>query len=323
MFLRSIAIALLTLAAAMPAALAQYPTKPVRIVVPYPPGGGADILGRTLSQKLAERWGQPAVVDNRGGATGMIGTEIVVNAVPDGYTVLLSASQEIVINPNIYKKLRYDPQKDLVPVTLVARAPNVFVTHPSLPVASLKEFIEHAGRQPGKLTYASSGAGSSQHIAGEVLKALGKVNLVHVPYKGGGPQVAALLGGETPVAFIALPAAVGAVRQGRMKALGVTATARSPALPEVPTMAEAGVPVDVDQWYAIFLPAKTPSAIATKLNGDFVWALKLPDVRSRMIDLGYEPHGTTREQFSEFVRDQTARYRKIIQDTKIEIAAGS
>lgn len=320
MVVRSIVVALLVFVAAVAPAIAQYPTKTVRIVVPYPPGGGTDILARLIAQKLTERWEQTAIVDNRGGATGMIGTEIIKNAQPDAYSVLLSASQEIVINPNIYKTLRYDPLKDLVPVTLVARTPNVFVVHPSVPVSNFKEFIELAQRRPGQLSYASTGIGSAQHMAGEVLLLEAKINLVNVPYKGGGPQVVDLIAGQTPAGFVALPAAIQYVRQGRLKALGVTSSKRSSALPAVPTMIEAGLPgVDVDQWYAVFVPAKTPSNLVKKLNTDFVWATNLPDVQSRLLDLGYEPEGTTPEQFAKFVRDQMVRYRKIVQDAKIPL----
>lgn len=320
MIIRRLVCALFALAAGIAAAAGQYPDKPVRIVVPYPPGGGTDILARTLGQKLADKWGQTAVIDNRGGATGMIGTEIVKNAVPDGYSLLFSASQEIVINPNLYKNLRYNSLKDFTPVTLVARTPNIFVAHPSLPAANFRDFIALAKQRPGQISYASTGIGSSQHVAGEVLKFEARIDLIHVPYRGGGPQVTDLLGGQTPCGFVALPAAIQFVRQGRLKAFGVTASSRSPTLPDVPTMAEAGLPGnDVDQWYGLFLPAAAPPGLVNALNADFVRAIRAPEIRSRMIDLGYEPAGNTSSEFANFVREQMARYYKIINDTGIRI----
>ena len=323
MILRKLAcvlFVLFALAAGIASAAGQYPDKPVRIVVPYPPGGGTDILARTVGQKLAERWGQTAVIDNRGGATGMIGTEIVKNAVPDGYSLLFSASQEIVINPNLYQNLRSDALKDFTPVTLVARTPNLFVAHPTLPAANFRELIALAKQRPGQISYASTGIGSAQHVAGEVLKFEARINLIHVPYRGGGPQVADLLGGQTPCGFVALPAAIQFVRQGRLKAFGVTASSRSPTLPDVPTMAEAGLPGnDVDQWYGLFLPAAAPPGLVKVLNADFVRAIRAPEIRSRMIDIGYEPAGNTSSEFANFVREQMARYYKIINDTGIRI----
>ncbi|MFY9317069.1 MAG: tripartite tricarboxylate transporter substrate binding protein [Burkholderiales bacterium] len=301
-------------------ALAQYPAKPVRVVVPYPPGGGTDILGRPLAQKLSEKWGQPVLIENRGGATGMIGAEVVAKAPPDGYTVLLSSSPEIVMNLSLYPKMAYDPVNDLVPVTLVAVTPLALTVHPAVAARSLEEYLALARTKPGQLAYSSSGNGGPHHVAGGLLGLLGKVALLHVPYKGGGPQIADLLAGHTASAFLAMPVAAPHIRSGKIRALAVTTAERSTAFPEVPTMAESGLAgFDVAQWYGMFVPRGTPAAAVEKLNADAVAAINLPDIRPRMLEQGYEPVGNSSAQFSAFVKSEVAKYRKIIQDAGIRL----
>ena len=318
-FVRNLLLAA-ALAANACAAWAQFPAKPVRVVVPYPPGGGTDILGRPIVQKLSEKWGQPVVIDNRGGATGMIGADIVAKAPPDGYTMLLSSSPEIVMNLSLYPKMAYDPVNDLVPVTLVAVTPLVLTVHPSVAARTVEEYLALAKTKPGQLAYSSSGTGGPHHVAGGQLGLLGKVALLHVPYKGGGPQIADLLAGHTPSAFLAMPVAAAHIRSGKIRAIAVTTPQRSTAFPEVPTMAEAGLAgFDVAQWYGMFVPRGTPAAVVEKLNADAVAAINLPDVRPRMLEQGYEPVGNSTAQFAAFVKSEVLKYRKIIQDTGIKL----
>ena len=306
--------------AAITAGAQPFPTKPVRIVVPYPPGGGNDILARPIAQKLSEKWGQTVVVDNRGGATGMIGTDLVAKAPPDGYTVLLSSSPEIVMNLSLFPKMAYDPVNDLVPVTLVAVTPLVLVVHPSVPAHTVEEYLALARAKPGQVAYSSSGNGGPHHVAGALLGLLGKVSLLHVPYKGGGPQLADLLAGHTPSAFLAMPVAAAHIHSGKVRALAVTTAQRSTAFPSVPTMVESGLPgFDVAQWYGMFLPKGAPAALVDKLNADTIAAIAWPDVRARMLEQGYEPAGTAAPQFSAFVKAEVVKYRKIIHDAGVKL----
>jgi tripartite-type tricarboxylate transporter receptor subunit TctC len=303
------------------AALAQaYPAKPVRIVVPYPPGGGNDFLARLTAQKLGEKWKQTLVIDNRGGASGMIGAEAVAKSPPDGYTICVCASPETALNSTIYPKMAYDPARDFAPVTQLAASALVLAVHPSLPVRNPKDFIALAKKRPGELTYSSVGAGSPQHISGEWLKLLSGIQLIHVAYKGGGPQIVDLMGGHMHSGFVAMPVIAPYLKSGRVRPIAVTTAKRAANLPEVPTLAESGVAgLDVSQWYAVVAPAGTPAEITARLNADFVELLKLPDVRTRMADMGAEPVGSTTAQFGEFIRSEIAKYRKIVKETGITI----
>ncbi len=310
----------LALAAGASAGWAQFPAKTVRVVVPYPPGGGNDTLARPIAQKLGEKWGQTVVVDNRGGATGMIGTDSVAKSPPDGYSVLLSSSPEIVMNLSLFPKMAYDPVNDLVPVTLVAVTPLVLAVHPSLAVHTVEEYLALARANPGRIAYSSSGNGGPHHVAGALMGLLSKTTLLHIPYKGGGPQLADLLAGHTPSAFLAMPVAAPHIRSGKIRAIAVTTAMRSSAFPNLPTMAEAGlVGFDIGQWYGVFVPKGTPPAIVEKLNADTIAAINLPDVRTRMLEDGYEPVGNSSAVFSAFVKTEIVKYRKIIQDAGVKL----
>ncbi|MBM3357364.1 MAG: tripartite tricarboxylate transporter substrate binding protein [Betaproteobacteria bacterium] len=310
---------LLAAALAAPVAAQSYPSKPVRIVVPYAPGGTTDILTRAVGPKLTEAWGQPIIVDNRPGASGMIGAEIAAKAPPDGYTLLMSYTAEIAITVSLFKKISYDPLRDLAPISLGAVTPLILVVHPSLPVKSVKELIALARAKPKALPYASAGNGSPAHLAFELMQRSGKIELTHVPYKGAAPAVVDLVGGHVVMFFSGMPPAMPHVRSGRMRALAVSTAKRSPAAPEVPTMAESGMPgFDIPTWFGLFAPAATPREVITKVHGDFVKALGASDVKARLIPEGAEPSPMTPEQFGQFVRSETAKYAQIIRDSNIK-----
>jgi tripartite-type tricarboxylate transporter receptor subunit TctC len=318
-----VAAAAAILIGAMPAGAAlgqDYPARPVRIVVPFPPGGGADTLGRPIAQKLSEKWGQPVVIDNRGGASGMIGAEIVAKSAPDGYTVLLCSSAEVALNVALYPSMTYDPVRDFAPVTQLAVSPLVLVAHPSVPAPNMREFVALAKAQPGRLGYASAGPGSAQHMAGEWMKMLGGIDITHVPYRGGGPQLADLIAGNVQSGFLALPVAVPQLKAGKLRALAVTTARRSPAIPDVSTLHEAGFAgLEVSQWWGVMLPAGTPAAIASRLYAGITEAIALPDIQARMADLGAEPVGSTPAQFGSFIRSEIAKFRKVAKDANVSI----
>lgn len=320
MYIRTFAVTLLLVVTGSASAQEQYPVRTVRIVIPYPPGGGTDLQGRPMAQKLTEKWGQSAVIDNRGGAGGMVGAEIVAKSKPDGYTILMCASGEVSLNVALFPKMPYDPERDLIPVTQLSISPLVLVVHPSLPARSAREFIALAKKRPGEIAYASSGAGGPHHIAGEWMKLLAKINIIHVPYKGGGPQLADVMGGHVHSGFIALPVVAPHVKSGKIRVLAVTTAKRSQTLPAVPSLSESGVAgLDVAQWWGVMVPAGTPGPIIAKLNTDFVALTKLPDIRARMAELGAEPIGSTAAQFGETIRLDIAKYRKIVKEAKISI----
>ena len=291
-----------------------YPNRPVRIVVPYSPGGTTDILARALAQKLAEALGQQVVIDNRPGAAGMIGADLVAKAVPDGYTVLMASVAEVAINQSLYGKMTYDPVRDLAPVTLAGVTPLILVIHPSIPASSVEELLAHTKAKPGQFTFGSPGNGSVQHLSGELVKTVAHVDWVHVPYKGAPAVLADVLGGQVSMFFAGMPPAMPHVKTGRLRALAVTTAKRSPAAPEIPTMEEAGVPgFDISNWFGVFVPAATPKDVIAKLNREISKALQLKDVRERMADQGLETVGNTSEQFSAFLRAEIAKYAKLIQ----------
>ncbi len=294
-------------------AQSNYPTRPVRIVVPYAPGGGTDINARNVAPKLMERWSQNVVVDNRPGGNAMIGADIVAKAAPDGYTVLMSASSEIVTTLSLFKSIPYDPLKDLEPVTLASNTPVIITAHPATGVKSIKELIAMAGKR--KISFASVGTASPQHLAGEWLKSLAKIDMVHIPFKGAGPALNDNLGGHVPIGFLSLLPVVPHVKAGRLYALAVTSAARSPALPDVPTMKDVGYPdIELVQWYGVFVPAKTPRAIIDKLNKDMNTIFNLPEVKERLAAGGADVLATsTPAQFGQFVRVEIDKNRKIIQ----------
>ncbi len=311
----------LVLLATLPARAqpAGYPNKPVRLIVPAAPGGGADFLARIVSTKLAEQTGQTFVVDNRAGASGTIAADATAKAAPDGYTVLLGQSTSIAIAPHLYQKLGYDTLKDLRAVTLVAEVPNILVVHPSVPASNVKELIALAKSKPNLLNFGSAGNGAPSHLAGEMFKGSAGVNMVHVPYKGAGPAVNDLLAGQIQVMFAPMVAVLPQVKAGRLKALAVTSAKRSPAVPDLPTLSEAGLTgFEIVSWFGFFVPAATPQAVVDKLHAETVKALKSPDTIERFAKEGAQPEGNTPAEFALYVQQEYARYAKLVKDNNIK-----
>jgi tripartite-type tricarboxylate transporter receptor subunit TctC len=299
-------------------AAADYPALPIRIVVPSSPGGGIDALARIVGPRMSETWGKPVVIDNRPGAGGIIGYEIVAKASPDGYTALIVAGG-YTLNPSLYSKLPYDAINDFERVSLAACAPNLLVVHSSIPVTSLKELIELAKAKPNFLNYASSGVGTTSYLAAELMKVMAGVEMVHVPYKGAGLSNAAAVAGQVHFIFSAPHSMIPYVRAGRVRALGVTSARRLPLIPEVPTIAEAGIPgFDVNSCYGVLLPAKTPAAIIAKLNAEIVRILHLPDVRAQLEGLSFEVIGSTPEEYTRFAKTDLARWAKALKEAGIK-----
>jgi len=305
---------LLALSAADAMAQASaYPSKPIRYVVPYPAGGPLDIVARVLAQKLNAQFGQPVIVDNRPGAGGNIGADAVAKSPPDGHTILMGAVATHAINPHLYRTLPYDPVRDFTAIALVSQVPNILVVHPSLPVKSVRDLIALAKAKPGALNFGSGSTGSAGHLAGELFKVMAGVDMVHVPYKGAAPAVADLLGGQIQLMFDNLASALPNIKAGRVRAVAVTTERRSPQMPELPTIAESGLPgFDVSTWFGVFAPAGLPSEIVTKLNGAINAALQLPDVRSQLSNLGAEPAAYSPQQFADFVRRELVKYEKVV-----------
>jgi len=293
-----------------------YPYRPVRMVIGSAPGSGNDIAGRILIAKISEAWGQQIVMENRPGANQVIAAEIVARAPADGYTLLLCGTVTVAINPAMYKKLRYDAQRDFAPVALIGSVPNVLVVHPSTPVASVGEFIAYAKASPGKYSFGSSGIGSTLHLAMEMLMSTTGIKLVHVPYKGGALAMADLLGGHVLAIFENVPLAVTSVRAGKVRPLGVTAAKRSAQLPDVPTFIEAGFPgFEIYAWYGVCAPAATPKAVITRLNDEVNKALNQPDLQSRFADLGVDLAPGSSAQFAAFIKSETIKWAKTIKDS--------
>ncbi len=307
------------LALAAGAAAGQgYPNKPIRFVVPYPPGGGTDVVARILTEPLAAELGQPIIIDNRGGAAGNVGTDIAAKSPADGYTVLFTLSSH-TINPRLYDKLPFDVEKDFAPISLAAMIPQILVVNPGVPASNVKELIALAKAQPGKLNYASVGTGSPGHIAGELFKLRTGVDIVHVPYKGGGPAVTDTIGGQVQLLFVSMPAAWQFVKAGRLKAIAVTSAKRSATAPDVPTFVESGVPdFVVDSWYGALVPAKTPPAAVARLNAAFVKVLDLPQVRERLMAQGAEAAASTPAEFDRVIRDELAKWEYVIRAANIK-----
>jgi len=307
------------LALAAGAAAGQgYPNKPIRFVVPYPPGGGTDVVARILTEPLAAELGQPIIIDNRGGAAGNVGTDIAAKSPADGYTVLFTLSSH-TINPRLYDKLPFDVEKDFAPVSLAAMIPQILVVNPGVPASNVKELIALAKAQPGKLNYASVGTGSPGHIAGELFKLRTGVDIVHVPYKGGGPAVTDTIGGQVQLLFVSMPAAWQFVKAGRLKAIAVTSAKRSATAPDVPTFVESGVPdFVVDSWYGALVPAKVPPAAVARLNAAFVKVLDLPQVKERLMAQGAEAAASTPAEFDRVIRDELAKWEYVIRAANIK-----
>ena len=296
-----------------------FPDKPIRMVVGFAPGGAPDIIGRLVGQKLGERLGQQIVVDNRPGATGNIGAEIVARSTANGYTLFM-ATVSVAISPNFYKSLPFDPVASFTPVSRVAIVPLLVVVHPSLPVKSIRELIAHAKSKPGVLNYASVGTGSPQHLSGELFKSTAGVNLVHVPYKGGGPATAAILSGESHLFFAGMPPALPHARAGRLRALAVSTAKRSPSAPEVPTVAEAGLPgFEADNWHGVLAPRGTPQAVVAKLNREIVAVLAQEEIQKQLINAGAEGVSSSPEAFAKFIRAETGKWAGVAKQAGVQV----
>ena len=295
----------------------SYPNRPIRMVVPFPPGGSTDLVARVTGQKLAESWGQQVVIDNRPGANGMIGSDLVAKANPDGYSLLLGTIGPMAINASLYK-MPYDIVRDFAPITYTANVGNVLVVHPGIPAQNVKELIAVAKTRP--LTFGSSGTGGAPHMAVELFKLLAKAPITHVPYKGGGPAMADLVGGQISGSFASMPSAIGFIKSGKLRALGVSAAQRSPALPEVPTIAEAGVKgFAVLDWQGLFTTARTPPDIVRALNQEVVRILALPDVVERLTAAGVEIQTTTPDAWGRFVKSEVEKWAKVVKDSGVKV----
>lgn len=311
--------AALTLAMAAPLVSGQtFPAKPVRIIVGFASGGNVDIPTRIVASKLGELWGTSVIVDNRSGAGGNIGADLVAKAAPDGYTLLTCNAASHGINPSFYKKIPFDAVKDFSFISQIGSTANVLLVHPSVPVKTVGEFIAYAKANPGKIGFASAGVGTSQHLAMELLKSMTGINVVHVPYKGGHPALTDLLGGQVQAMFAAVPTSQATIKAGKLRALGVTSPKRSAQLPDVPTIAESGVPgFSVTSWYGLCAPAGVPQPVLAKLQTDVVKVLTQPDTRQRLAEQGIEVAATNSEQFTEFVKEEIAKWAKVVKEAGI------
>ena len=297
-----------------------YPSKPIKLVVPFPPGGPLDLAGRAIGQHLSEAWGQPVVVENKPGAGGNIGADMVAKSAPDGYTIVMGALSTHAVNPHLFAKMPYDALKDFAPVTLVAQTPNVLVVNPGVGANSVKDLVALAKASPGKLSFASGSNGSAGHLAGELFKTLAAINIVHVPYKGGAPAMQDLLGGQVQFMFDNLANSMAQLKAGKLKAFAVTTAKRSSLAPDLPTMAEAGVPgFDISTWYGIMAPAGTPPDVVRKLNAEIVKFLASDDMKEKLKAQGAEPAPMSPEQFDAFIRAEHAKYAKIVKDSGAKV----
>ena len=317
---RACALAVLALASIGAAHAQVYPNRPIRAIVPIAPGGGTDTTGRLVLTKLSDALGQQIVVDNRAGGGGTIGAMIAAKALPDGYTFLFGSISTHAVNPAMYKKLPYDHIKDFAPVARIGTVPNVLVVHPALPVKTVGDLINHAKANPGKINYGSAGIGSPPHLSMELFKSITGVNILHVPYKGAGPALAELLGGQTQVMCTSLAGQLPHIKAGRVRALAVTTAKRNAQVPDVPTMIEAGVPgYEVTIWYAVFFPAGAPKAVIARLNSELVKILNGSDMKERMAQIGVDPAPSTPEELAAFVKAETIKYIKVAQDAGVKL----
>lgn len=323
--LRRATLALLAATACLAAtgpALAQaqaYPNKPIKFVVPFPPGGGNDVIARIVGQKLTARWGQSVVIENRAGANGIVGLQSVMQAAPDGYTLGIAAAGPMAVNPSLYEKLPYNPTKDFEPITNMVIYPLLLVAHPSVPAKSVRELVSLARAQPGKVFFASPGSGNSGHLAGELFNSLAKVNTVHVPYKGQGPATADLLAGQVQLLYSSIPSVLNYVQQGRLNALAIGSAKRLPTLPNIPTIAESGVPgYEAYSWIGIVAPPGTPKDIVNKLNREIVDILRQKDVEEDLMRQGAIPVGDTPEQFATYIKDEIVKWGAVVRSANIK-----
>ena len=299
-----------------PSLAQSWPVKPVRIIVPFPPGGGLDLFARLVSAQMQDRLGQQIIVGNRSGASGMIGAESVAKAAPDGYTVLFSTAAEIAINQSLYRNIPYDPIKDFAPASYASHAALLFSVHPSIPALSVRQMIELAKQKPGELTYASAGTGSVHHLAGELLKTIAGLNIIHVPYKGAGPAVIDMVGGQVSMGFSALPSSLPHARSGKLLPLAVTSRKRSDAAPDIATFVELGFrQIDIVSWYGVLAPSRTSADIVIRLSTEVNAAASRPEIKAKLLQQGIDVIGTTPEEFGRFIQSEVARYANIIRES--------
>jgi len=295
-----------------------WPNKPLRFILPFPPGGGTDILGRLIADRMTAGLGQPVVTENRGGAGGNVGAEAAARSAPDGYTIVLVAPS-LAISPSLYSKLNYDPVKDFAPVSLVATVPNVMVTHPSVPADTLAEFIRFAKTKPGGMNFGSGGSGTSNHLAGELFNIVAGVKLVHVPYKGVNLAMNDVLSGQIHLVVIGVPAAAPHIKAGKLRALALVAPQRASALPEVPTVAEAGLPnFEVTTWYGILAPAGTPKPIVTRLNAELVKIMHAPEMKDRLATMATDPVTSTPEEFADYIKREIVKWGEVVRQAGLK-----
>ncbi len=314
--MRIIAVLLVTLAWSGPALAQNFPSKPIRFVVPYAPGGSTDIVARILAQKLSDAMGQQVVVDNRPGAGGSIGADVVAKSPPDGYTMVTAVTGTMAINQFLYRKLPFDPDKDFAPVTQVGSLPLILVVHPSLPAKNVREFIAMAKAKPGQLNYGSSGVGTATHMTTELFKSMAGVDLVHIPYKGSGQVMGDVIGGQLALIFDQIVSSLPHVQGGKLRMLAITSAKRFPSLPDLPTIAESGVPgYESISWAGVAVPAGTPKEIIARLHAEIVKVLAAPDIRERFLRDGIETIGSTPEQFTEHIRRERIKWAKVVKDS--------
>jgi tripartite-type tricarboxylate transporter receptor subunit TctC len=315
-----LSFAVVALAGSAPAAAQVYPSKPVRMVLPYPPGGGSDTIGRPLAQKLSESLGQQVVVENRGGANGNIGMEHAARAAPDGYTIVFALTAQLAINPGLYGKVPYDPVKDFAPITLLGTGAYILVVHPSLPAKSVKQLVALAKAQPGQIAYSSSGSGSGGHLAAELLNSMAGIRMLHVPYKGGGPALMDLIAGQVQVLFSTQLASWPHIQSGRIRALAVSTAKRPASIPDLPTIAESGLPgYDSGVWYGVLAPAGTPRDVITRLNGEIIRALNQPDYRGLLVNNAIDPIGSPPEQLGQYIKSELVKWAKVVKDAGVRV----
>jgi tripartite-type tricarboxylate transporter receptor subunit TctC len=299
-----------------PSLAQSWPVKPVRIIVPFPPGGGLDLFARLVAAQMQDRLGQQIMVENRSGASGMIGAESVAKAAPDGYTVLFSTAAEIAINQSLYRNIPYDPIRDFAPASYASHAALLFSVHPSIPALSVRQMIELAKQKPGQLTYASAGTGSVHHLAGELLKTIAGLNIIHVPYKGAGPAVIDMVGGQVSMGFSALPSSLPHARSGKLRPLAVTSRKRSDAAPDIATFVELGFrQIDIVSWYGVLAPSRTSADIVIRLSTEVNAAASRPEIKAKLLQQGIDVIGTTPDEFGRFIQSEVARYANIIRES--------
>ncbi len=315
----AVAVLLIVAATAPPLYAQTYPNKPIRLILPFQPGGTTDIIGRIIGQKYAERFGQPVVPENRPGAGSNLGIELAAKAKPDGYTMVLT-SPALTVSPGLYKRLNYDPVKDLAPISMVVEGHYVLVIRPQLPIKNLKELVAYAKANPGKLNYGSGGIGTAPHLAGELLGSLAKIKIVHVPYKGANLAMIGVMGGEVDMVVIGITNAVAQIQAGKVRGLAVLSTARVPSLPDVPTAKEAGIEnFEVTSWYGLLAPAGTPRDIINRLNAEWAKIAADPDTKEKMQKAGFETVAVTPEQFAEFIKQDIARWGKVVKEANLSV----